>query len=101
MSVKAKQRVWEHDKGRLALLVVAGAALGMAMPVGVVWAALMIWHRDFKRKFDSWYTRWVLAGLAADVLLGAPIATALNVPPSWLALLLVGAGAYMGLRGRL
>lgn len=101
MSVKAKKKIWEHDRGRLGLLVVALAALGMALPVALIWAGLMLWHRDFKKRFDDWYMRWVLSGLAVDVLFGATIANALNIPPSWVALVMVAGGLYVGLRGRL
>ena len=101
MSTKAKKKIWEHDRGRLGLLVVALAALGMALPVAVIWAGLMLWHRDFNKRFDDWYKRWVLAGLAADVLLGATVANTLNIPPSWVALLTVVGGLILGLRGHL
>jgi len=101
MSVKARKKIWEHDRGRLALLVIALAALGMALPTAVIWAGLMLWHRDFKKRFDAWYMRWVLAGLAADVLFGATVANTLDIPPSWVALVLVAGGVIVGLRGRL
>lgn len=101
MSVKAKKKIWEHDRGRLGLLVTALAALGMALPVAVIWAGLMLWHRDFNKRFDDWYMRWVLAGLAVVVLFGPSVSNALNVPPSWMALLVMAATLFVGLRGRL
>ena len=99
MSGRAK-KLWERDDVRLAALAAAFAAFGLALPAGLVWGALMLWHRDFNRRFGEWYTRSVLVGLAAAAFLAYTISNPLDIPPSGVAMIFVVVGAYVGIRGQ-
>jgi hypothetical protein len=101
MSIKRQlQKQWARMEVRASLLAVVVAVLGLAWAAAALWAGLMLWNRDFRRNFGDWYTKCVLVGLVAAALLDYPISTPLNIPPSWVAVVLVGGSAYVGLRGQ-
>jgi hypothetical protein len=98
MSAKKRREFLARDDVRLAVVVVALAAFGMEIVAALIWVGLMLWQREFRRRLSDWYQRWVLTGLVAVVFLKYPISTILNVPPSWVALVLAAVGAWVGLR---
>lgn len=95
---QSRREFWSRDDVRLAMVAVILAVFGMELVAAAIWILLMIWQRDFKRRFSDWYKRWVLAGLLVVWLAKYPLSGLLNVPPSWVALVLAGAAAWIGIR---
>jgi hypothetical protein len=83
---QSRREFWSRDDVRLA---------GVA---AIIWVGLTLWQRDFKRRFSDWYKYWVLAGLVAVWLVKYPLSGLINVPPSWVGLVLSGGAAWIGIR---
>jgi len=98
MSAKTKS-FWSRYDVRLAAAAVAVGLVGLAATGAAVWAGLMIWNRDFRFRFTMWYKAWVLAGLVVVVLAEYPVSAGLNVPPSWVGLVVMLGAALLALAG--
>ena len=98
--MRSKTRLRERDEFRLAVFVVLVSAIGFVLPVALLWLALMLWHDEFKRRFDDRYLKSMLAGLIAAAIFRYSLSNALDLPPSWVAAILVTLGAWWGLRSR-
>jgi hypothetical protein len=95
---QSRREFWSRDDVRLALVAIILAVFGLELVAAGIWILLMIWQRDFRRKFSGWYQWWVLAGLFAVWLAKYPVSGWFNVPPSWVALVLMSAAAWIGIR---
>lgn len=98
MSAKTKS-FWSRYDVRFAAAAVAAGAFGLGFLGTVIWAALMIWNRDFRFRFSMWYKVCVLGGLVVAWLGEYPVSGALNVPPSWVGTLIMLASALLALSG--
>jgi hypothetical protein len=95
---QSRREFWSRDDVRLAGVAVALAIFGLEAVAAIIWVGLTLWQRDFKRRFSDWYKYWVLAGLVAVWLVKYPLSGLINVPPSWVGLVLSGGAAWIGIR---
>jgi hypothetical protein len=98
MSAKSRRDFWSRDDVRLAAVAVIVAMFGLEIVGAIIWIGLMLWQREFRRRFTGWYKGWVLAGLVVTALVKFPLANALNVPPSWIALVVCGGAVFLAVR---
>ena len=95
---RSRREFWARDDVRLAGAAILLATFGLQILAALAWGALMLWQRDFRRKFTMWFKCWVLTGLVAVIFLEYPVSGFINVPPSWVAIVLSAGATWIGIR---